>query len=252
MRIICIFILLTLSNIYLFGFFGFSSTEDNPPKNSKYTGFFLDCHGKKIEFVQKYDVTYQKDAKIEIIKNALSLSGGKWTNGKDKGKGVDGNGIISSNGCNLVDSEWRVKFFVHGHNKNYAAYDLRPKHFKDGITYSSDHNWANNKKIEDDKWLYQTQSIDNKGNWLLTLSTGNYSGDNGSKVIYTKEGKLNSTVLNRMKNGQLEIFFSDNYGGKSAQMFISEVAVETSAEKHKRKKREADNLASIEKKKLEN
>ena len=174
-----------------------------------------------MDFVQRSDVQYQKSATIKSKEGKLTLRGGSWTNGKNKGSGYDGNGVESVKGYNFIGTYVGIKFVVWT-EKKYSSFSLSPKGFTGAMTYTTHNTWGKSKFIKSGKYRYQTLNIDAEGNWVLKLSKNGYD----KKVLYTKKGKLSNKEKEDLKNAKLVFTFGDNYAGKKTFLVIYEVQLE--------------------------
>jgi len=239
-------LLITALFVFSFSLSGCGGVSKATTQAITKTNYHLQCGDSKLEFIQRNDIRYQRSAKIDNTEYGLVLEGGHWTNGQNKGKGYDGNGIVSTGLCDITDSELRIKFLALGSGK-YAAYNLYPKGFKHNYTYTSHHVWATTKKIPDGVDLYQTLKVEASGNWTLNLSTTNYVGLSGSKTIYEKKGAMAKEELDALSQTSIVISFGDNYAGNDAVMFIREVVVEKNSAKIARMQPELEKAKRREK-----
>lgn len=157
----------------------------------------------------------------------LILHGGKWTNGRNKGSGYDGNGVESFDRYNFIDSYVGIKFMVRAGGK-YSSYTITPKGLKSGVRYTTHNTWAKSVLIKENGDLFQTIRIDKFGNWELKLSRLHYDRE----VLFQKSGRLSEEEKKALKNAKLLFTFGDNYAGGMAKLFIYEIEfLKTSSQK---------------------
>ena len=154
--------------------------------------------------------------------NAISLTGGAWTNGRLKNGVYDGNRIYSSETFDFsAGGDVYMRLVVNGAGQ-YMGFWPRVLEGVSVNHMSTHHSWANSVVVKDNETIFAHVHVSPGGAYGITIARGGY-GDAGGQVIYSNTGKLPNPRT------RLDLQFGDNYAGTAASIAITETIVRAGA-----------------------
>ena len=154
--------------------------------------------------------------------NAISLTGGAWTNGRLKNGVYDGNRIYSSETFDFsAGGDVYMRLVVNGAGQ-YMGFWPRVLEGVSVNHMSTHHSWANSVVVKDNETIFAHVHVAPGGAYGITIARGGY-GDAGGQVIYSNTGKLPNPRT------RLDLQFGDNYAGTAASIAITETIVRAGA-----------------------
>ncbi len=194
-----------------------SSSAPVPVEDPPLNGF---CNPIALSSFSQLD---NRDAAVNISSDGLALPGAAWTNGREDEFGnIDGNGVSSDAAYNHVGAVSYAKFKVNGADR-YLAGTVGPVGLPMKF-WSTDHSWQGSFVVPDNQWLYSRAAVDENGNWVLALSSGDYD-DKGGTLLNKQSGELTRDQMDALEDAPFMVQYADNYGGTATVLTLAEVCI---------------------------